>query len=286
MSSWDCYLYHNLVKEKLNHTDLGHNVDFLLFEKQIKKLKKDFDVVSPSIAIECMKNRIKGKYATIWFDDAYKSVKDIALPILNRNELTASVSICSSFYSGTDVFWRKKLALIIQNNLARDFTRFLEQESQFTGWSVNNMLTQTLDNFSLNLIELIDKFILEFSLTNQVKNISNEFCTVDDINDLIESNWTISNHSSNHYPITESSGFKHIENEFECNNNAIFEEFRIKTNLYVAPFCREGKLDHRVRDYALKLSENDKFLVMVNELGNKIENLNSGLIYRKTARVL
>lgn len=284
MTTWDCFLYHNLSKTQSRDVSLGHDVDFLMFERQIIKMKKNYDVVSPEVAIQCLHENRKGKFASVWFDDGFKSVLDIGFPILQKHNVTATVSVCSSFYNHESVFWRKKLITILQLGEGRNFVRYLNDNSTLCGWKVSSLMLDSLDNFSDELIVLLNEFIKNNSLTVVMDSIKKEFCTKNELKFLKENGWGLCNHSSNHYPITEKSAFNNLEKEFSSNQKAIEEDFKVDSFLNVAPFCRAGKMDDRVKNYAQELSKKQNYLVLVSEKTNTPSSIKSGMIYRHTAR--
>ena len=72
-------------------------MDVLLFEKCIKYISQKFKVVQfEQFAQSNIKHEMKGKYATIMFDDGYKDNISYALPILEKYKIKAS------FYLVTD----------------------------------------------------------------------------------------------------------------------------------------------------------------------------------------
>jgi len=286
MATWDCFLYHNLTKAHTITPSLGHDVDFLLFERQIVKIKENFDVVSPIEALDNINKKRKGKFATIWFDDGFKSILEIGLPILKKHNITATVSICSSLYQQQDLFWRKKLALILRKDKGTAFVRFLQSNSSLKGWNVSNIMAQSLDNFSEELISLLNSFIEQEQIITCHDTLSKEFCNMDDLKSLVDHDWHLSNHSSQHYPITETSAFHLIEQEFSKNNEQILQDFGLNCSLFVAPFCRVGKMDIRVDRFAKELKKYSRYLALVNEETNVLKNIEKGLIYRRTARTI
>ena len=286
MTSWTCFLYHELVRESLRRSELGHSIDFLLFEKQLNLMKENYDVVAPAEAIDAILKGRKGRFATIWFDDAYKSVLDIGLPILRRHKITAVVSVCSSFYRNTDVFWRKKLAVLLMYGHGPRLSKYFVDSGVLSRCTNRTLMRESLNEFSVGLIQALNQYVCENGLGWLVEPVFEEFCDKSDILSLIEHEWVVANHSANHFPITEPSAFDLITTEFANNEMDIISDFGLETDFYVAPFCREGMIDVRVSSFADELHKREKYLVLVNELDNSRQNLKDGIIFRKTARAI
>ncbi|MFY8273988.1 polysaccharide deacetylase family protein [Pseudoalteromonas sp. SSDWG2] len=288
MATWNCFLYHNLTRARSDSAklSLGHDVDFLLFEKQIANLKASYDVITPSEAVYNLNSGKKGKFATIWFDDAFKSVSTIAFPILSSFNLPAAVSVCSSMYNRETVFWRYKLQALIKLGYEKELVGFLNKEIGRKFWKRTTLKNDSITFFDFQFIQGLDSFIKFKGLNEFISSMHDDFCNKQEIEELQNKGWEITNHSSMHYPITESSAFNLIEDEFSSNSSQIYEDFKIASPFLVAPFSREGKMDERVRDFAAGLVKKNQYLVLVNEKKNTLNNLKKGLIYRHTARVL
>lgn len=78
-------MYHGVVKKDSNFFSPRHMLD-TQFEKHMKYLAKNFDVISTEEAFEHCRNGTspKRKSVTVTFDDGYKNNLDTALPIIEK----------------------------------------------------------------------------------------------------------------------------------------------------------------------------------------------------------
>lgn len=119
-------LYHG-IWERVPQ-DLGgviHNVRPEVFSAQIDWLVRHFDVVSIDEFMQL--DTVKGK-AAITFDDAYRSVFDVALPILRSLRLPATVFVNAGTIHGSPL-WRDKVRFLMNNRLVGDFLAWRQKNS-------------------------------------------------------------------------------------------------------------------------------------------------------------
>ena len=77
-----------------------------LFEKQIKYLKKEFQIISLDYLYECLKNNYKlsPKDVVVTFDDGYKNNNNIVLPILSTMDIPFSVFVSTNHIGNDFIF--------------------------------------------------------------------------------------------------------------------------------------------------------------------------------------
>lgn len=92
-------MYHGVVKNDATFFSPRH-IDAKQFERQIKYLTDNFEIITPNIAFEYYRNgkSPSRKSIVITFDDGYQNNLDIALPILAKYNAQATF-----FISGTCV---------------------------------------------------------------------------------------------------------------------------------------------------------------------------------------
>ena len=134
-----------------------HNVDPETLYRQIKWLKKYFDIVSVDSLFDHHANKV-GKLA-ITFDDAYDSVFLEALPVLE----TLNVP-CTIYINGVTMikklFWRDKIRYLINCNLVEDFLRSNQDFCKEKNITKSNFYTQTKNaqSNSKQIDVLLDKY--------------------------------------------------------------------------------------------------------------------------------
>lgn len=106
-------MYHGIVKSPLEIYDWCF-VDELSFRKQVGYLKKHFEIVQLSEAIERMrKGEIKHPTAVITFDDGYQNNFDVAFPILRREEIPATIFLATGLTNTNATVWYCRLNLAL-----------------------------------------------------------------------------------------------------------------------------------------------------------------------------
>jgi len=171
-------LYHSTFTNIPDNLKEGlHNVTPDNIYKQVLWLKRYFDIVELDELFT--KSDILGKVA-ITFDDAYQSVFEEALPILESLNVPSTIFINGSSLDNR-VFWRDKIRFLINSGLIDDFLKsnqyFLKSygmtsqnfykisknptvNSQILDNLLDNYLEQkgiSLDNFCINSREYIKK---------------------------------------------------------------------------------------------------------------------------------
>ena len=101
MSKSCILLYHGVTESKSygieNYSD--KHISSTEFEKQMKFLKENKKVVS----IRDIKK--ESDSVAITFDDTFKNVKDVALPILKKYDIPATFFISTGFIGNNRNFW-------------------------------------------------------------------------------------------------------------------------------------------------------------------------------------
>jgi peptidoglycan/xylan/chitin deacetylase (PgdA/CDA1 family) len=92
-------------------------VSYATFEKQVRYLKKHYEIISGHQLIEIIKNNnpFPEKSCLITFDDGWKDNYTNAFKILKKHQVPAVMFICTD-YVGTDkIFWHEELANTLMN---------------------------------------------------------------------------------------------------------------------------------------------------------------------------
>jgi peptidoglycan/xylan/chitin deacetylase (PgdA/CDA1 family) len=103
--------YHGVVRAPLEIYDWCF-LDEESFRQQLAYLKKHFDVVSLSAAVEALRTgQLNRPTAVITLDDGYQNNYSVAFPILREFTLPATVFIATGFIDTDDTFWTLRLNL-------------------------------------------------------------------------------------------------------------------------------------------------------------------------------
>jgi peptidoglycan/xylan/chitin deacetylase (PgdA/CDA1 family) len=85
-------------------------------------LERGFDCVTLDEAVRRLCTGDKRKFVAFTFDDGYRSVRDLALPILRRYNVPSTLFITTSFADGTGDLWWLRLEHIIRSVVQFDMS--------------------------------------------------------------------------------------------------------------------------------------------------------------------
>lgn len=230
-----------------------HNVTPEEFYKQISWYKHHFDIVSLD---ELFRRKYKGGCVAITFDDAYKSVFDNALPILEEFSVPAAVFVIGNTLNG-EIFWRDKIRFIIANGLIKEFIRFARSKSNLElNINEDNFYKKTKSTSFLKRIhnQRLDNWLDYFFIRNNLHKSLDRYC-VQKPEDLPNHPLlSYGNHTYNHYVLSTLSN-KEIENDL-LKNDALIKSLSPKKLVHVlsVPFGRESSLNNVVVDICKKLN--------------------------------
>ena len=134
---FDRFLYDNLIlsyhrivenKNQINSEINSISVTTGTFEKQIKLLKKKFNIVSIDEILK-IDNKVKNNL-TITFDDGYKDNLTNAVPILEKYDVPATIYVTTRFLENKCDMWWYEIENIIWKKDKLDFN-FLNKEYYF-----------------------------------------------------------------------------------------------------------------------------------------------------------
>ena len=116
-------LYHFVTDELNDFTLSGHTIKTEAFKQQLLYLSDYYHILPIRKVPDLMSGKIKadGPFASICFDDGYRSNLTEAYPILEALRIPATVFVCSSTIDNRDILWRDKIRFLIHNNLVDDF---------------------------------------------------------------------------------------------------------------------------------------------------------------------
>jgi peptidoglycan/xylan/chitin deacetylase (PgdA/CDA1 family) len=154
-------LYHFVTDEVNDFTLSGHTVRTDVFRQQLEYLSDHYNIIPLRRIPELMCGRIKphGPFASICFDDGYRSNLIEAYPILDKLGIPATVFICSSTIDNRDLLWRDKIRYLIQNHLVDDFVAYLKKDGNKNKYRFERLETQSFYGWSKDVQSISDMSI-------------------------------------------------------------------------------------------------------------------------------
>lgn len=146
--------YHSVAKDNWTYS-----VDPEMFEKQIKFLAKNFNVVSINKIVDYIewKNNLPAHSVAITFDDGYVDFLINALPILKKYDLPATIFVIGSRSVSTE-------------DVNKEIPLLKDEEIKILAEAGVTIGSHALTHRSLNKISLIE---IEKELTESKKNLEN-----------------------------------------------------------------------------------------------------------------
>jgi len=196
--------YHRILPdEKINEDlDVGLAVPASNFEKQIKLLKANYDIVSIDELINNLKLKKKEKFLlSITFDDGYKDNLNFALPVLEHYKIPATIYITTRFLDTEVWMWWYELREIINQKKQLRFN-YNEQDFFYELKNYNQKIKafKNLRKLFLNLKINEQLRLLEIITENKKRKNYSEIClNVEELKTLDKNSLiTIGAHTHNH----------------------------------------------------------------------------------------
>ena len=213
-----------------NLENILHNVSPDVMYKQLAWLKKYFDIVE----IDSLFNNsseIIGK-ASITFDDAYKSVFNDAIPVIESLNIP-----CTIFFNGITLnqklFWRDKIRFLFNNSMLTDF---IECNSTFcTTYNINEKnFYQSTKHPKVNSY-VFDNLLDEYFEKRKVKISELRFC-IDNLKSIANHPLiSYGNHTFNHYVLSSLNNDEQLI-EIEKNHDILHSLNANISNVFSVPF--------------------------------------------------
>ena len=110
--------YHRIGDPRKSNFDRGvFSGSSGMFEKQLRFLKKECDVITPD-DIANLSSRSRGNYAMITFDDGYADNFEAAFPALHVLGLSAVFFVATGFLDQPKISWWDEIAWMVRNSKA------------------------------------------------------------------------------------------------------------------------------------------------------------------------
>jgi len=171
--------YHRVLPHKLVVNDCSPEKNLVIsencLENHLNFLKNNYKVVS----MDKMHSHLLGDSCefliAITFDDGYKDNLHYALPLLEKYELPATISITTRFPEGDNWMWWYELEDLILNEKSLDINfRNLKLNASIKTKNLKSIAYSKIRKWIINEKEIIQKQFLTYLTKNKVrKNYSN-----------------------------------------------------------------------------------------------------------------
>jgi len=168
----------------------------------------------------------------VTFDDGLRSVYDLALPVLEECAVKASVYLNNSFIDNRGLFYRYKVALIIDSV---DEDQALGKK--FTGYQQGDDLNVWLLSLGYEDLELIDKMAQEISLDfSEFLKKEQPYLSSDQIREMQNRGVEFGAHSFDHQLLQQNSSAEKMQQNIKDSIDDIARRFAIKNRAFAFPF--------------------------------------------------
>lgn len=122
MPDFTILMYHrvlNLEHSRENHLPAGMVTLESTFDKQMKYLKENFNVISLETLIACLKDKknVPPHSVVLTFDDGWRDNYLWAFPILRKYNLTATIFLSTDYIDTSKMFWFQAVNFILASQI-------------------------------------------------------------------------------------------------------------------------------------------------------------------------
>lgn len=252
MATGHVLLYHACYSEI--PADLSknlHNVKPDVMYKQLKWYKENFDVVTLD---EFFNRSNRRGFATVTFDDAYSSVFDEGLEILEQLNIPATIFVIGSTLNGR-VFWRDKIRFIESRGLTKGFVEYLRSKNADAGITSQKFYEHSKKNSFISVTpnellgDLMDEFLMNLGITQEVRN----YCANNDCKLISHPLLRYGNHTTNHFVLHTLSA-EEISREIRKCHDTLQSYPGVETsNYFSVPFGGTQSLTRNLSDVLKEL---------------------------------
>ena len=160
-------MYHGVIDTPMAIPD-SCMIDVQKFERQLRYIKKHFRVLSLSEALNLIsEGDFEEPSVVITFDDGYQNNHDLALPLLERYELPATIYLATRFLDSDTTIWT---GLLHNAFSSTNRSKFVWRETEFDlsscyarFESMRQVKSLLKDNSQESLFEEVDEIVLSLS---------------------------------------------------------------------------------------------------------------------------
>lgn len=250
------FAYHNIVNQQseLDKCDDLYfiNLPFEKFKKQILWIKDNYDIIDMKDVVDGKK--LPEKPALITFDDGFKSVYDLAFPLLRQQGVVATIFLTGDHVANKMAPWISRLHYAIDNTKM--------EQIEFNGSSYK----LTSDNGVKSFLFMAKKRLRKLSkleMQNELRQIEDRlevevsdgflvsnFLTDREISDLCRAGWTVGNHSYSHRLM---GALDSDDQAYEiCSAQAALSRFEGYKDIFAIPFGGKDSFTEASIDIAKK----------------------------------
>ncbi|MBQ0147937.1 MAG: polysaccharide deacetylase family protein [Flavobacteriaceae bacterium] len=212
--------YHTVSDKNLPHISNLYPLKSIdQFQRELDFFQKNYTDISLMDLLALSKNgKLKdNNFFHLTFDDGLMENATIISPILKERNLNATFFINPNFIGNEAIFYRYKIALIIEK-------------------CKNPELIKKLLTLTIHDSEMIDNLLKEYSISLQNINI---YMNESEINSLIEKGFTIGAHSLTH-PYYKHISFEEQKKQTNESIAIIQKKFNLSYNVFSFPFTDDG----------------------------------------------
>ena len=266
--------YHRVVEDFVINNEESPQKNLLVskqnFEDQVKYLKKYYEIISIGELKEHIHSNSKEFKVVITFDDGYKDNKEIALPILEKYSIPATIYVVTRFLSGETSMWWYDLWSIVK---ARDIIEFEFLKKTYI-LLCNSKKNKLKSYYSLMQLFIKCDYSQQLILLNKIR----EKIELKDYSSLVLNKKDIFDLSKNKLVTIGSHTHNHVSLKYLDSHNANFELEKSKkilenlTKDNISHFCYPygTKNDFKKRD--MKLVESNGYQTATQTETFKIKN--------------
>jgi len=278
-------MYHYVLNEKEEHYDGIFPVWEKEFERQIKWLNSNFEILNPTLLSKDLTNtkiyKSSKRKCIITFDDGSKDQMRNAVRVLDK------YSIKGCFYVLSDVLVDKVMPIaqllhlvlcyfkpdkiidhlykykLIDSRFDKDINKIAidtyyyekDVERAYLKYIVNYYVDSSSKLLKECLVNLMSEFFTEQEMTEYW------FMSIDELKSIQKNGHMIGNHGRIHRPY-ESMSYDELKDDIETSHNKLTSIFDIKIDSYAHPFGGDKAVKNR---YAISILEKLGYKTCFNE---------------------
>jgi peptidoglycan/xylan/chitin deacetylase (PgdA/CDA1 family) len=247
------FLYHDVVdclSDSLMNQKVG--TDCHTFATHLDYYKKQFHMIKLSDAVKLFASggTISENYGVITFDDAYKSVIENAVPLLNERDIPATIFVCHNPAVGLKGLWRQRLALLLDPRKKETLDLFNEKMKTKHA-SFEDLFNWCKENYSIELEKLIDEI---WNDKNMGKKDLSLYATYKDLNSLDDSTYEFGSHTISH-PVLSRISLSEARHEIVIGHHLVEKGLQKRVKFFAYPFGCVHHWNRECEGYISELSD-------------------------------
>ncbi len=219
--------YHSVIpySEKYKRFDYRNCVTDENFDKQIRFLKQNYNVVTMDEAVEAIREKnINERLAVITFDDGFRNNYLYALPVLKKNNVSAVFYLATSFIGKKETLWTETVNHLLtatgersieleMNGAARRFNLTGPAQKEKASIEIRNYLKFSSAEVEEDILNQLQEKIKDVSDPVSFDPDRYAFMSWSDVNEMEKSGMEIGSHTHSHFTLNmldKKSSFKDI----------------------------------------------------------------------------